>query len=1527
MGAKNNSNSVLSSKINTSSNTTILSKGTYLSGLKEFFSNNWIYLVLILLIIVIIAFTYFYSPGFRSKYRINQIVNGVNIKDKRIQIDFCGVDNYVRDTIRSGVILNKVENSITFKNPNVNLYEIGLSSEYLIDLKKTNNNDNKNKYYKILKVGDYNKLYFDTNDDSAKITTNEDKNNVIITYFRFGNSGNIYKHKPLTDYYISSSFNSFLVGNQKIDYCDVNMIKQAIVQGARYLELEILNKEVKNDTEPIVCTGFEKGNIITSLNYLYLKECLEVISSNAFSEQAIDNFNDPLFLFLNIKVSDNYDTLEKIHNMITNIFNRRLLDNTYNHVNISKLNLCELKGKIVILTNKTFPNSSLNNIINCSADKPYLNRIYFEELEEIQESNKIKLSIESSNIVFVNGLDSYLKIDDTHTNFVNNGIEVGDYLQINNTKFSNNSTGEQLIQVKSVNKKNIVFEKGLEFVNESPGANVIINVYDKNYIKMQEGIEEFNKNSLTIVVPDNTLISSNFDYRAAHHKGCQFVAINFQNQDDYLHKYINFFNQKSFKFKSDVLINSIEIPKSVSLNSLVPKTSKSASYSIDYSYLDNIGRSGYIVPFVDNSIKLINKDRNARVSAEYNLQNSQIQIVRGIDGKNNTVSFKIEDRYLHTNETCCYLYFSKMPDKEDDKILDPILFNNFKKNASFLPIKPLIKKKNYNSFCVLRNEIIDGISKEIPYYLKLRKYFNAKLKLYTSRTNKYNVKMILNAGDGYSTDNGRIAVLQPIFDEDKGFFPLGDVIVKEDELTKISGVIKPYQEITATLVSGAVDFPKDYELVYDNKYFVSEEPIENTRKKISIWKPVPNDGFSSLGFIVKEGYNKPSLREVHCVSNEYIKETELDSLPLWYHLKSNVIFWKNISNNNIFVKNTIIQSSRDEIPTRPNKIDNLVFELITEEKDFSDRIYLDKNIGNKNEDLRSTLFKTSIFKIKEEKDIKNYEYLMDVQNTENQIVSNTTNGNNVMCMALPQPYWTNIFDENREGTTNSRNKLDLKFEDCKDETYVGTNWNIYSDNSIRLKDDSEFCLTYNTNEFGKPITKDESDNGVFLSKCTDDLKNQEFLSEDNKIKIIDEERGNINCLYHDVDDSIKIVSCDSKKHSVLWKWGNNIQRKDFCSKLEAENFIKENIETIEDCKHSSYFVIYRELIEDNKYKYRYLRYCNRQDASHKFQGILNKYVSVGVSFDGKLLAWRSDNIMLHNLLVKFALTTKQLPNYCNVCKYPSRLICSKNSPIFSDHEHFDNDIDKSLLLDRCRRIKEDTSFYCDNQRRQEISANKFDDKFCLNESKEVFILINNYLFDDNNDSNEAKVKLNLERGIIEEKTDGLPLFIDNLLGESVDEKNYHVYLKGILKKPIGDKYNYEVVFDTNKIKLDGVNNKIIIPKTSYDIILNQISKYENIKVGSKVLCRLEKDDLTNTSIALKNGNTQIYGTHARFFAIVIKKMKKQKFKIMFSINSYEMDPRRKTNTFTNKRPFSSTNIQKVVNYKELVLIKKPPVCI
>ena len=56
---------------------------------------------------------------------------------------------------------------------------------------------------------------------------------------------------------------------------------------------------------------------------------------------------------------------------------------------------------------------------------------------------------------------------------------------------------------------------------------------------MTEGIETFNKNSITIVIPNESISSSNFDFKKPFYKGCQFVCMNFQVQDEYMKKYFN----------------------------------------------------------------------------------------------------------------------------------------------------------------------------------------------------------------------------------------------------------------------------------------------------------------------------------------------------------------------------------------------------------------------------------------------------------------------------------------------------------------------------------------------------------------------------------------------------------------------------------------------------------------------------------------------------------------------------------------------------------------------------------------------------------------------------------------------------------------------------------------------------------------------------------------------------------------------------------------------------------------------------
>ena len=66
------------------------------------------------------------------------------------------------------------------------------------------------------------------------------------------------------------------------------------------------------------------------------------------------------------------------------------------------------------------------------------------------------------------------------------------------------------------------------------------------------------------------------------------------------------------------------------------------------------------------------------------------------------------------------------------------------------------------------------------------------------------------------------------------------------------------------------------------------------------------------------------------------------------------------------------------MPDKPNPIDNLIFDIITDEKDYSDRLYLDKKRYTENEELLSTIFKVDDKKSVTDSSSGVYDYLMDI---------------------------------------------------------------------------------------------------------------------------------------------------------------------------------------------------------------------------------------------------------------------------------------------------------------------------------------------------------------------------------------------------------------------------------------------------------------------------------------------------------------------------------------------------------------------
>ena len=103
-------------------------------------------------------------------------------------------------------------------------------------------------------------------------------------------------------------------------------------------------------------------------------------------------------------------------------------------------------------------------------------------------------------------------------------------------------------------------------------------------------------------------------------------------------------------------------------------------------------------------------------------------------------------------------------------------------------------------------------------------------------------------------------------------------------------------------------------------------------------------------------------------------------------------------------------------------------------------------------------------------------------------------------------------------STDDNINYDIEIEQCKGDKYIGTDWNINkSDKTIKLKDYDNYCLTYNgknnstTPETGLENTKSK----LFISKCKDDLKNQQFETINNNIQLyIPTETVKKYCLHH-----------------------------------------------------------------------------------------------------------------------------------------------------------------------------------------------------------------------------------------------------------------------------------------------------------------------------------------------------------------------------------------------------------------------------
>lgn len=221
----------------------------------------------------------------------------------------------------------------------------------------------------------------------------------------------------LCDFYIASSYKSCCGVNKTFDYLSLDILKQTIQSGPRVLWLDIFNEGFENKTKPIVTSGIEQGEWKLNFNYLYFEECCKLISEIAFSSGNVDNYNDPLFLAINLNVNRNLNTLKEISQVIYKYFNKRLLDSKFskNKTNIAETPIKEFLGKVIILSSKGYEGSDLEELVNATWDTKNFRKIDQMSIDtEVDESLVVKLDHEELKTFNSNNLSIVLNENQTN---------------------------------------------------------------------------------------------------------------------------------------------------------------------------------------------------------------------------------------------------------------------------------------------------------------------------------------------------------------------------------------------------------------------------------------------------------------------------------------------------------------------------------------------------------------------------------------------------------------------------------------------------------------------------------------------------------------------------------------------------------------------------------------------------------------------------------------------------------------------------------------------------------------------------------------------------------------------------------------------------------------------------------------------------------------------------------------------------------------------------------------------------------
>ena len=198
------------------------------------------------------------------------------------------------------------------------------------------------------------------------------------------------------DYYMSSSGYTVIPSTTVYTYITTDAITEVIKGGARLIELDIYS--VNGD--PVVGLADSKTNNMFTYNTLKFEDCCTTLANTMFAPGVTAGYANPFILSLNFHTDDNA-FITRCADTMKMTLRKFMLPSEYSYQrkNIALEPICNLMGKLVIISGGNTRGNGMDELVNMSWASSNLRRLTYTEAsqtfdhEELIEYNKRNITL------------------------------------------------------------------------------------------------------------------------------------------------------------------------------------------------------------------------------------------------------------------------------------------------------------------------------------------------------------------------------------------------------------------------------------------------------------------------------------------------------------------------------------------------------------------------------------------------------------------------------------------------------------------------------------------------------------------------------------------------------------------------------------------------------------------------------------------------------------------------------------------------------------------------------------------------------------------------------------------------------------------------------------------------------------------------------------------------------------------------------------------------------------------------------